>query len=41
MEAAVDAKAAPYRSNGMVMDLAAKTKAHFREAIRARRPAHP
>ncbi len=38
MERAVDAKAAPYRSNRLVMDLAAKTKDEFRRRIRAGRP---
>ena len=37
MEAAVDAKAAPYRSNKLVMDLAAKSKEQFRQAIRSQK----
>lgn len=37
MEAAVDAKAAPYRSNKLVIGLAAKSKEQFRRAIRSRK----
>ena len=37
MERAVDAKAAPFRSNSLVMNLAVQTKEKFRQAIRARK----
>lgn len=37
MEAAVDAKSAPYRSNKLVMDLAVKSKEQFRQGIRSRK----
>lgn len=37
MEAAVDAKSVPYRSNKLVMDLAAKSKEQFRQGIRSRK----
>lgn len=37
MEAAVDAKAAPYRSNNLVMDLASKSKEQFRQAIQSKK----
>lgn len=37
MEAAVDAKSVPYRSNKLVMDLAVKSKEQFRQGIRSRR----
>jgi hypothetical protein len=37
METAVDAKAAPYRSNKLVIDLASKSKEQFRQAIRSRK----
>ena len=37
MEAAVDAKATPFRSNALVMNLAAQTKEKFRHAIRSRK----
>ena len=37
MERAVDAKAAPFRSNSLVMNLAAQTKEKFRQAIRSRK----
>ena len=37
MEGAVDAKAAPYRSNKLVMDLASKSKEQFRQAIQSKK----
>lgn len=37
MERAIDAKAAPFGSNRLVMDLAARTKDEFRRRIRAGR----
>lgn len=37
MEAAVDVKAAPYRSNNLVMNLASKSKEQFRQAIQSKK----
>ncbi len=42
MEAAVDSKAAPYRRNKLVVDLARKSKDHFRQVIKSKaRSAEP